>query len=217
MAVGVFGGTFDPIHMGHLRVAEEVRETFNLETVYFVPVYKPPHKRGQDITGVGDRLNMIRSAIRGNVSFRCSEIEVRRGGLSYSIDTIMAFEKRFGTVFFLMGIDAFSDIETWHRYGELFSHCHFIVMVRPMEKPISGARLFPRAIRGLFTKTDGSSFQHESGKKVHLLRITQLDVSSTRIRDAVTRGRSIRYIVPSSVERYIRKKGLYRNRAGVTD
>jgi nicotinate-nucleotide adenylyltransferase len=210
MAIGVFGGTFDPIHMGHLRVADEVRELFDLERVYFVPVHIPPHKRNMGVSQARERVSMVKRAISSNRFFRCSDMEVKRGGVSYSIDTIRTFEKRFETVFFLIGIDAFSEIETWYDYAELFHHAHFVVMVRPSRRPVSGVGVFPRALRGRLKQIDESTFQYESEKRIYFRRITQLDISSTRIRDAVSRGKSIRYIVPASVERYIEKRGLYR-------
>jgi nicotinate-nucleotide adenylyltransferase len=147
MKVGIFGGTFDPVHIGHLRAAEEIRESFALDRIYFVPVLIPPHKRDQYITAAGDRSKMIKLAIRGNRFLKQSELEIRRGGISYSIDTICAIEKRFGDPYFLIGADAFSEIHTWHRYPELFSHANFIVMVRPNHGKLVSLNIFPPDVR----------------------------------------------------------------------
>ena len=207
MAIGVFGGTFDPVHMGHLRVAEEVREAFSMERVYFVPARIQPFKQPGRGATADERVRMLEMAMRGNSFFRTSSVEIRRGGVSYSIDTVKHFARRFGEIFFLMGMDAFSDIGLWKAHRELFSYADFVVMVRP------GIRLsgLPASLLGETRQLDDSTFEHASGKKIYFHHITQLDISSTRIRGLARMGKSIRYLVPYPVERYITKKGLYRN------
>ena len=210
MNVGIFGGTFDPIHIGHLRAAEEVREIFSLERIYFVPALIPPHKRAHRVTSSEDRLTMVKKALRSNPCFRLSEIEIKRGGISYSIDTIETYEKRFGDLYYLMGLDAFAEIDTWHRYRELFYHANFIVMVRPGEDRPKGRMLFPSEVTHEMEVVNEATFQHISGKRVYLQDITQLDISATRIRTFVRNEKSVRYLVPTHVERYISSQGLYR-------
>lgn len=210
MKVGIFGGTFDPVHVGHLRAAEEVREIFSLERIYFVPVLVPPHKDKHRITRVDDRLTMVKRAMRGNQRFRLSQIEIKRGGISYSIDTIETFEKRFGDPYYLIGVDAFAEINTWHRYMELFYHTHFIVMIRPGEHKAKGLMIFPPEVRKQMEVVKEGTFQHISGKRVYLQAITQLDISATRIRTFLHDEKSIRYLVPTQVENYINNRGLYR-------
>jgi nicotinate-nucleotide adenylyltransferase len=207
MAIGVFGGTFDPVHMGHLRVAEEVREAFSMERVYFVPARIQPFKQSGRGATADERVRMLEMAMRGNSFFRTSSVEIRRGGVSYSIDTVKHFARRFGEIFFLMGMDAFSDIGLWKAHRELFSYADFVVMVRPGMK-LSG---LPISLLGETRQLDDSTFEHASGKKIYFHHITQLDISSTRIRGLARMGKSIRYLVPHPVERYIIKKGLYRN------
>ena len=209
MRVGIFGGTFDPIHNGHLRAAEEVGESFSLGKIYFVPVFIPPHKKDQKISGVEDRLNMVRLAIKGNSFFKLSDIEVKRGGISYSMDTINSMEKKFEELYYLIGVDAFSEIHTWHRYTDLFYHTNFIVMVRPSHARESGLRMFPSHVRKHIKALDDRTFEHVSGKRIHLQLVTQLDISATRIRFSMGEGKSIRYLVPSQVEKYIKGKELY--------
>lgn len=209
MRVGIFGGTFDPVHNGHLRAAEEIGEFFSLEKIYFVPVYIPPHKGNRQISDAEDRLAMVRLAIKGNSCFISSDIEVRRGGISYSIDTIEVMEKKFKELYYLIGIDAFSEIHTWHRYTDLFYHTNFIVMVRPNHNKRSGLIIFPRDVRKQMKLLDDGTFEHISGKKVYLQFVTQLDISATRIRAATSNERSIRYLVPAAVEKYIKEKRLY--------
>ncbi|HOV89917.1 MAG TPA: nicotinate-nucleotide adenylyltransferase [Syntrophorhabdaceae bacterium] len=211
MKVGIFGGTFDPIHNGHMRVAEEIREIFNLDVVYFVPVYIPPHKRDKDIADSHDRANMIRLAIKGNRFMKFSDIEIKRGGISYSFDTVNFFEKRYKDVYFIIGLDAFSEINTWYRYGEIFFHTNFIVMVRQVGLKNRWFNIFPEDVRGQMKHIDQNIFQHTSGRFVYFQNIIQLDISSTKIRSLLKSGRSIRYLLPDSVERYINKRGLYRD------
>jgi nicotinate-nucleotide adenylyltransferase len=209
MAIGIFGGTFDPVHIGHLRAAEEIRESFGLEKVFFVPAYIPPHKRGRRIADVDQRVEMLRIAIRNNTGLRLSELEIKRGGVSYSIDTIQTFERRYGEIYFIMGLDAFLEIDTWYRYQELFLHADFIIMLRPMEREISASGILPEAVRDLVKKIDDTTLLHTSGKKIYLKKVTQLDISSTHIREASRQNRSIRYLVPDRVEKFINKRGLY--------
>jgi len=205
MGVGLFGGTFDPVHVAHLRVAEEVREAFALEKVYFVPAWVQPLKRKGTGAGADDRLRMLQMATRGNSFFSTSKVEVRRGGISYSIDTVRLFSRRFGDVYFLVGLDAFSDIGLWRESAELFAYANFVVMVRPGKK-VEG---LPAPLAGHAAPVDESTWEHESGKRIHLHHITQLDVSSSAIRELSRQRRSIRYLVPDAVERYITRKGLY--------
>ena len=209
MKTGIFGGTFNPIHNGHLRAAEEIRESFALDKVYFVPAFIPPHKRSKEIAEANDRIAMVRLAIKGNMLFSLSSIEIKRGGISYSIDTIQAMGKKLGEIYYLIGIDAFSEIHTWHRYAELFSHTNFVVMVRPSHKRRSGLFLFPSRVRKEMRVIDDKTFQHTSGRKIYLHHVTQLDISATRIRESANRGMSIRYLVPAPVEKYIQDKRLY--------
>jgi nicotinate-nucleotide adenylyltransferase len=210
MAIGIFGGTFDPVHIGHLRVAEEVREFFSLEKVYFVPGYIPPHKRDQKITNADERLRMLKMAIRGNNFLRLSEIEIQRGGVSYSIDTVRFFEKKFRDLFFLIGIDAFSEINTWYNYKEIFYHTNFIIMIRPSHRNTPGVGILPPDVKNDVRVIDKLTFEHISKKRLYFHHITQLDISSTKIRESLKNNRSIKYLVPSSVERFINKRGLYR-------
>ncbi|HEY3275645.1 MAG TPA: nicotinate-nucleotide adenylyltransferase [Syntrophorhabdaceae bacterium] len=210
MAIGIFGGTFDPVHIGHLRAAEEIRESLGLERVFFVPAPMPPHKRDKKIAHIDQRVEMLKLAVRNNPFLRLSELEIKRGGISYSIDTIETFEKRYGEIYFILGLDAFLEVDTWRRYEELFFHAHFVVMLRPTECREWGAEILPEAIRREVTRIDDTTLHHISGKRILFHRVTQLDISSTRIREASLREESIRYLVPDRVERFIKERGLYK-------
>jgi nicotinate-nucleotide adenylyltransferase len=210
MRVGLFGGTFDPVHNGHLRVAEEVREHFGLEKVYFIPAFIQPLKRRIKVTAAADRLKMVEMATRSNTSFHASQIEMRRGGVSYSIDTIRAFAARYGEVHFLVGLDAFSEIHLWKDYREIFEQADLIILVRPTHKKVNPGDVFPATLRPHVKAVDENTYEHSSGKRIYFLRVTQLDISSTMIRELARNGSSIKYLVSYGVERFIKKRGLYR-------
>jgi nicotinate-nucleotide adenylyltransferase len=197
--------------MGHLRAAEEICERYLLDKVYFVPAHIPPHKRARKITDPALRLRMLKAAIRGNRLLRASEIEIRSGGVSYSINTVKVFEKRFKKIYFIIGMDAFSEIDTWHSYREIFSHTNFIIMKRPNNGKKGANDLFPPDIRKEISRVDGNTFEHRSGKSIYVQPVTQLDISSTNIRESARNGRSIRYLVPRQVEKIIDDEKLYRS------
>jgi nicotinate-nucleotide adenylyltransferase len=216
MKIGIFGGTFDPIHWGHLRSAEEVSETYRLDRVDFVPAAHPPHKRGQTTTPARDRLRMVRLAVAHNPCFAVSTVELKRPGLSYSIDTVREYAKKLGkgdSLYFIIGLDAFREIGTWNQYQELFSLCHFIVTSRPgtPERDLfKGAGV---AVKKLFCyDPKHKNYRHPSGTRVYFIELTDIAISASEIRALVQRKKSIRYLVPSSVERYIKRRRLYGKR-----
>lgn len=213
MKIGLFGGTFDPIHWGHLRSAEEVAESFALDRVYFIPASIPPHKRGATTTPAEDRLQMVRLAVAGNPRFAVSTVEIKRAGVSYSIDTLRAFDakKRKGdSLYFIIGLDAFREIGTWKDFRELFSLCHFIVTSRPGSKdkdPLKGTSI---AVKKLFCyDPTQKNYRHRSGNRIFYIELTDIAISASEIRTLVKQGKSIRYLVPPAVERYIKRRGLY--------
>ena len=208
--VGLFGGTFNPVHIGHLRCAEEIREQFALDRIIFVPAFMPPHKKNP-IVSPQHRYEMTRLAIADNSFFEVSEIELQREGNSYSYDTIAHFHKQKmpdGELFFIIGSDAFHEIHTWRKYPDFFEQCSFIVMNRaglaapsPFNLPGSTARTFKRL--------DEHCYEHCSGTQLHCGRVSALDISSTDIRTRIATGRTISYLVTASVERYILENRLY--------
>jgi nicotinate-nucleotide adenylyltransferase len=211
MAIGVFGGTFNPVHTGHLRVAEEIREDFRLEEVYFIPSHVPPHKDAGIAGPPGERMRMLRAAVRGNAFFKVSDLEIKRGGISYTLDTLKKLERRFDEIFFIIGADAFKQIDTWYHYEELFYHTGFIVMTRPASQGDDIQGMLPEAVRRKLTVLQEDVCRHESGKKIYLCPVTKIDISSTKIRNLLKDNRSIRYLVPPAVEKIIIERGLYRS------
>lgn len=218
MKIGLFGGTFDPIHWGHLRSAEEVSEAFGLRRVFFIPASIPPHKRGQTTTPAQDRLKMVRLAVAKNRRFTVSTVEMSRPGVSYSIDTLRRFAGRLGkgdSLYFIVGLDAFREIGTWKDFADLFPLCNFIVTSRPGSKDGDPLRGTGVAVKKLFCYDDYKNcYRHRSGTELYFFQLTDIDISASEIRKRVKEGQSIRYLVPWQVENYIKKTGLYRDNAG---
>jgi nicotinate-nucleotide adenylyltransferase len=210
--IGLFGGTFNPIHLGHLRGAEEIRETLGLQEVTFIPAAIPPHKVAEGVAEARHRLQMVRLATTSNPGFSTTDIELTRSGKSYSIDTIRYFRERHpDALFFILGGDAFEEIETWKEFQQLFSLCNFIVMTRPgFQKTPSNFQL-PRSLIPVFRyEEEIRGWIHPSGHTLHFKEITYLDISSTKVRELIERGVSVRYLIPAEVDAYVQKHGLYR-------
>jgi nicotinate-nucleotide adenylyltransferase len=197
MRVGLLGGTFDPIHIGHLILAEEARDQLNLSVVYFVPAGDPPHKQGRRLAPVEDRLRMIALAIAGNSAFRLSRVDADRPGPHYTLDMVRIFQDQLppgGELYFLMGYDSLAELPTWHQPAELVAACRLVALTRydvPLDWPYLESRL--PGIRA----------------KVTLLDMPELEIASHQLQQRVRHGRSIRYLLPDEVERYIRRTGLY--------
>jgi nicotinate-nucleotide adenylyltransferase len=202
IALGVIGGSFDPVHMGHLGIAEEARERFALDKVLFVPAAQPPHKGPKTAAAASDRLEMVRLATRGNPHFLVSDIEMHREGPSYTIDTLEQIRRMQpeARVYFIVGADSLAELAGWHRARELAERFDFIILARPGARRPSKEEL-------------AGSFGDQVARKLDGNFVTTgiFDISATEIRRRVREGRSIRYLVPAAVERYILSKGLYRS------
>jgi len=212
--IGLFGGTFNPIHLGHLRAAEEICESFELHQVIFIPASSPPHKSKGDILPAPLRAELVRLAIADNPRFSLSEVEMWRSGKSYSVETISHFRQQYGPdaqLYFILGLDAFLEIDTWKEYAALFALCHFIIMTRPgCEKNFSPQHL-PVELTGNFCyDPQKGGYAHCSGFFVFPKEITALDISSTKIRENLQKGRSVKYLLPPPVEAFILQNNLYR-------
>lgn len=212
MRLGILGGTFNPIHYGHLRIAEEAADGLGLSRVLFIPALTPPHKRVEHDTPFEDRLRMTERGIAGNPRFAVSPIEREMPPPSYSYNTLSRIrgENPDATLFFIIGSDTFHELDLWHRYRELFTLTGFVVLLRP-GYPLEDLRSsIPRGMEGEFEPLDRLLLQHRSGSLVHFLEGTPLDVSSSRLRGMARRGESLRYLTPDGVIDYIHDKGLYR-------
>jgi nicotinate-nucleotide adenylyltransferase len=212
MNIGLMGGTFNPIHLAHLRIAEEARESLGLQRVVFIPAADPPHKPLAGEVAFSQRCEMVRRAISDNPAFEMSDIEGQRPGKSYSIDTISFFHERFpgDRLFFIVGSDSFIEIGLWHRYAEIFRACNLIVIERPGRPVADPWAALPMAVRAEFDYIpETHRLRHTSGQFVHFLKGCPLDISSTEIRQLVASERSITYLVPSTVEAYINTQRIY--------
>lgn len=196
MRIGVFGGTFDPIHMGHLIVAEDARAALELDKVLFIPAGQPWFKSYRQITEAHHRLAMVRLAVEGNPSFDVTDIEIRRTGPSYTVDTLAELRGQHpdAELIVILGIDALREIDRWHQPRKLFELASVAGMARP------GASLDPSVLNAAIP---GAS------SRMQLIDSALIDISGTDIRQRVAACRSISYRVPAAVERYIHENGLY--------
>lgn len=197
--IGLLGGTFDPIHHGHLVAAEEAAWALDLGRVLFLPAAAPPHKERADLSPIADRVAMVALATRGNKLFGVSLVDAERDGPAYSVDTLRILKQsQIGDVdyFFIVGLDSLADLPKWHLPGELLSLARLVAVSRPgygqpdwdaLEQALPGCR-----------------------ERTSLVPIPELAISSSDIRERVFRGQPIRYQVPPMVERYIAERGLYR-------
>jgi nicotinate-nucleotide adenylyltransferase len=212
--VGIFGGTFNPIHLGHLRAAEEVREAQALDELRLVPAALPPHKDAAGLVAAHHRLRMCELAVGDAPGLRVSAVELARPGPSYTIDTLRAARAELGPdvrLVFMLGLDAFRELHTWKEHAAIFGQCDVVVVTRPPGPGALAHDEIPLAARKTFWYDSASgSFRHESGHVLSLQRITGLDISAASIRARVAARRSIRFLVPPAVEAYIAEHGLYR-------
>ena len=199
--IGIFGGTFNPVHNGHLIVAEAVREDFCLDRVLFIPAGTPPHKSISEVAEADHRYNMVKCAVDTNPGFEASHLEIDRMGYTYSIDTLTSLKASSAEeqdFYFIIGADVVPELITWKDYAKVFEMCSFIAILRP-------------------------GYDRE-GFKLHINQLTNnyqanivtaeaplMDISSTNIRERVMTGRTIKYLVPDCVENYIFENGLYKS------
>lgn len=212
MKIGILGGTFNPIHNAHLRIAEEVRDRFDLARIMFVPAASPPHKQLAGELSFTVRYRMVQLAIADNPSFTISDMEGRRGGKSYSIDTLKALHRDFpqDEFFFIVGSDSFLDIGSWREYASIFKLCNIVVVERPGAVVAALDTVLPVAIAHEFCYYEAEKrLAHSSGYSVYSIAGTLLDISSSDIRELARLGRSIRYLVPQPVEHYIKEQRIY--------
>ncbi len=193
MNIGIFGGTFNPPHLGHLIVAEHVRETAGLDKVIFIPSYISPHKQASEEKNAGSRLEMVKLAIEGNSYFTVSDIELRRKGTSYTFETVEALHREHpkDALFFLIGMDNFIEFQTWKYPERIIQHAKLVVMNRPLYQQASEPLRF--------------------SESAIFVDVPNIEISSSKIRASVKMHRSIHFLVPPEVEGYIMQHGLYQN------
>ncbi|GKS57456.1 putative nicotinate-nucleotide adenylyltransferase [Nitrospira sp.] len=224
--LGILGGTFNPIHRCHLVLAREIRARLALDEILFIPTGDPPHKADGHLASAEHRLAMVRLAIEDVPGFDLSDIEIRRPGRSYSIDTLTALRKDLEAdteLFFCIGLDAFLDFESWRQPDDLLRTCDFVVVSRPGTRfeslstltilsPLDLSRLQALDSGGI----DQLSLPLPSGRSLHLLTITPCPVSASMIRTRIGQGLAVEGLLPPPVERYIIRAGLYQERTNPT-
>ena len=212
--VGIFGGTFDPIHYGHLRVAEEIVETVGLQKMYFVPAGMP-RLRHSPVASPQHRVEIVRLAIQKNPDFVLDGREIYRDGVSYSIDTVREFKQEFGEevrLCLVLGADAFIKLPEWNNWKELFNLCHFIVSTRPgytltLIKELLSKELREECSQRWVSNTE--SLKKDTSGLIFIASTTMLDISATSIRAHIAAGISIRHLVPGVIVNYISENKLY--------
>ena len=197
---GILGGTFDPIHFGHLLVAEQCREACGLTEILFIPSARPPHKQRAGMADVQDRVRMVQLAIAGNDRFRLEALETEREGPSYTVDTLRELHRRLpGTDFhFILGADGVNDLPNWHQPSEILELCQLCIVARPGFDAPDVKRLAERL------DIDVDQIAHD------LVPVIQVDISSRDIRQRIGAGRSCHYMLPEEVRGWIEERKLYR-------
>lgn len=198
-AIGILGGTFDPIHWGHLILAEQARETFSLDKVLFIPAASPPHKSGAAVSDASCRFEMVSLAIEGNEAFEASRIELDRPGISYTVDTVREIRASIGSecgLYLLVGADEARDFMSWRDPYKIQEMAGIVVANRPGVSEQDLCRALPK----------------DFADRLIRLNMPSVDICSTDIRERAAEGRSIRYLTPDSVIYYIRSTGLYRGK-----
>lgn len=201
--IGLYGGSFDPIHLGHVRIARAVAEALDLQRVIFLPSSAPPHKQGQTLLDPIHRLAMVKLAIEGASDFEVSDFDLSRGGPTYTIDTIAHFRQTLGPsaeLYWIIGADSLAELPTWHRADELVDTCRIVTAGRGGSAPTDWAVLRERL-------SDRQIATLQAG----VVETPLIDVSSTDVRARVRAHRPIRSLVPEAVATYIEQRGLYRS------
>lgn len=215
MKIGLFGGTFNPFHNGHIGITQHVQNIHKLEKIFFIPSATPPHKPGSDLVPARDRYEMVQKSLENHDTLLVSDKELNRHGPSYTIDTINAFKKEHGPLtefYLLMGSDAFLDINTWKATQALFKAVKIIIMLRGDWKNTARIASFidQHISKGYTYYQSNSTFCHDSLKDISICKVPRIDISSTMVREQIKKNISIRNLVPKPVEQMIRTKELYK-------
>ncbi len=214
MDIGLFGGTFNPFHHGHIRIIEHVEQAFGLEKIYIIPSATPPHKPDTDLAPASVRYEMVRQSIAGHPRWVASDKELIRKGPSFTIDTIRAFREDLGRavrLFLLMGSDAFLDITTWRQKDRIFEEIDIIVMLRKgwENQDVVTGFIDEHISKGYIYDETRHCFSHKGKKSIYPCAVPRVDISSSMIRERIKQGKSVETLVPASVLTLIREKDLY--------
>jgi nicotinate-nucleotide adenylyltransferase len=197
--IGVFGGSFDPVHLGHLTIAQDAVEQLELDRLIFVPAAVPPHKQEKRLADGRYRFDMLRLATESNLSFEVSDLELRRGGVSYTIDTISQLQAEHpgADLFFIIGLDSLAELHLWYKIDEILERCTVVPLARGGEDPerVAGEIRLSKDWKNRLLQ--------------RMIHIHEVEISSSEIRMRLAEGLSIRYLVPPEVEMYIAEHGVY--------
>lgn len=210
--LGIFGGTFDPVHVGHLRGAREVLDELALDSILFIPAATPPHKPGRRVSDFEHRWQMLRLALTGHPDFALSDVERRMPGKSYTVNTLRVLREELGApveLFFLTGLDGFLDVHTWWHFMDLFTLTGFAILRRPGYNEDAVESYLREKISRSYESRGAGVYVHPTFQPVHCIANTELAVSSTRIRELAGRRRSVEYLVLPEVMDYIAANRLY--------
>ncbi len=207
--LGILGGTFDPVHFGHLRPALDIRQSLGLEEVRLLPCNNPPH-RPQPVADAAQRVAMLEAAIRNHPEFSIDRRELERDGPSWMFDTLVSLREEFGarSLCLLVGMDAFLGLPGWHRWHELIDLCHMVVMTRPGNEFCAAGEL--EEFVNQHRVVDPAELESHAAGRILFRDVTRLDISGTRIRALLAQGESAGFLVPEAVLEIIRQEGLYR-------
>lgn len=207
--IGILGGTFDPIHIGHLRTALDVQQCLSLEEIRFIPCGEPPHRVAPVATAI-QRLSMVRAAIATQEKFKLDDREIKRKGPSYMVDTLASLRQDFNDKSFclLLGTDAFNGLEQWHRWQQIFEHANIVVMQRPA---IKGHNELNKRLMSLLKHrlVDADELKRKQNGGIAFVPVTQMDISATNIRQQWQQGKDIQFLLPDSVLTLIRQQHIY--------
>ena len=220
LRLGIFGGTFNPIHRGHTQVARDVLRMYRLTRICFIPCASPPHKTEKGLAEAKDRYQMVSSALAGESDLVVSDVEIKRSGPSYTIDTLHHFRRQEAQgmeLFFILGLDAFLEIHTWKSYCDMFRLAAFIVMGRPQTEPSTqpwttkAVDFARRRISGDYMlAASGDVLMHPRNEPIHLALVTPVPISSSQLRKMIRQEHPYKDWVDPSVAAFIERKGLYR-------
>lgn len=225
MRIGLYGGTFNPVHKGHRRVIDAVCDQFRLNRVFVIPSANPPHKSVSNLAPVQSRIEMLNDTFADSSKYTISDVEAKRSGRSYTTDTIRYFKaeaSRTDTLFLIMGLDAFIEINTWYQWQHLFDTAYeaclpVIVMTRPVDQTRSFEQAVEKITQYLDTHMPGyrwqenkSAFTHPGKTEIYVCRVPEMTESSTQIRNRIKQGDPWEIFVPATVAACIKKKGLYK-------
>jgi nicotinate-nucleotide adenylyltransferase len=208
--IGILGGTFNPIHFGHLRMAQELANSLNLDEIRFIPAANPPHKNKPEVSAQ-HRASMVQLAIADNPTFQLDTRELERNGASYTIDTLISLRNELGenvSICLIMGSDTFTKLDTWHRWNELMDYCHIILVQRPNTKSEQLSEQMTQYLSAHYTE-NVDDFAEKTAGYIHMQLISAQDISATKIRQNFAEGASNKYLLLDAVLAYVAQHQLY--------